>query len=291
MVPDFTSRRHGSATNAPLQSPREIRSVSRSTPEGDADGAEWQARTSPTLVRAVRPLVRAMARLHAVTCDGIDNIPKDGPAILVGNHGMLGYESLLFFERILTECGRLPIGLADRWFFKVPGLRDVLVRLGGAYGNITNGLDALRRGELLVIYPGGARETLKHERDKYRLQWEQSLGFARLAIAAGVPIVPFAAAGVDDAFRVVGHLRGSGQLLMGHPKYDLPVVWGKRGILPRPVPFSFHFGEPIAPPAGARADDDDDVRELHGRAWTRAAELLKEAVARWTATRGHEEDP
>ncbi len=242
------------------------------------------------LVRAVRPLVRAMARLHAVTCEGIENIPKDGPAILVGNHGMLGYESLLFFERILTDCGRLPIGLADRWFFRVPGLRDVLVRLGGAYGSMPNGLAALERGELLVVYPGGARETLKHERDKYRLQWEQSLGFARLAIAAGVPIVPFAAAGVDDAFRVVGHLGGSGQLLMGHSKYDLPLVWGERGILPRPVPFSFHFGEPIAPPAGARADDEVVVRELHGRAWTIATAMLKAAVARWTENQDREED-
>ena len=229
-----------------------------------------------------------MTRLHAVTCDGVEHIPSDGPAILVGNHGMLGYESLLFFERILSERGRLPVGLADRWFFKVPGLRDVLVRLGGAYGNMANGLAALRRGELLVIYPGGARETFKHERDKYRLQWEQSLGFARLAIATGVPIVPFAAAGVDDVFRIIAHLGGSGQLLMGHPKYDLPVVWGERGIMPRPVPFSFHFGEPIAAPAGARADDDEVVRELHGRVWARAAGMLEAAVARWAATRHRE---
>jgi len=230
-----------------------------------------------------------MTRLHSVSCEGIENVPKSGAAMLVGNHGMLGYESLLFFERILTDCGRLPTGLADRWFFRVPGLRDALVRLGGAYGSMPNGLAALRRGELLVVYPGGAHETLKGERDKYQLQWEQSLGFARLAIAAGVPIVPFAAAGVDDVFRVVAHVGGSGQLLMGDSKYDLPVVWGERGILPRPVPFSFHFGEPIAPPAGARADDEVVVRELHGRVRARATAMLKMAVAQWTAARDREE--
>jgi hypothetical protein len=78
---------------------------------------------------------------------------------------------------------------------------------------------------------------------------------------------------------------------MGHPKYDLPLVWGERGILPQRVPFLFHFGEPIAPPAGARSDDDVVVRELHGRVWTRAAEMLKVAVARWTALRDREQAP
>jgi 1-acyl-sn-glycerol-3-phosphate acyltransferase len=246
------------------------------------DHDEWAARPDPAFVRAVRPFVRALSLVHPVTIDGMRNLPT-GPALLVGNHGLLGYESPLFFERVLAACGRLPIGLADRWFFRVPGLRDLVVRLGGTYGSAANGLRALRRGNLVVCYPGGAREVLKHERDKYRLLWQKSVGFVRLALSAQVPIVPFAAAGVDDTFRILTHLRGSGELLMGHGKYDLPLVWGSLGPLPRAVPFWFRFGEPIVPPAGAKATDEDVVRELHDKVWKRTQAMVDGLVGEWAA--------
>lgn len=233
------------------------------------------------LVRMVQPFVRALSRHHFVKVDGHHLIPKTA-ALLVGNHGLLGYESALFFERVLSLCGRLPIGLADRWFFEVPGLRDLIVRLGGAYGSAANGLRALRKGNLVVVYPGGAREVLKRERDKYRLLWEKSVGFVRLAISANVPIVPFAAAGVDDTFRIVTHLRGTGELLMGHGKYDLPLVWGDRGPIPNPVPFWFRFGEPIVLPEGANANDDRVVRDVHEQVWSRTQALVDGLVSEWT---------
>lgn len=241
----------------------------------------WDARPDPVLVRAVRPLVRALSVLHPSKVDGAENLPRRGGALLVGNHGMLGYESPFFFERVLEACGRLPIGLADRWFFRVPGVRDLLVRLGGAYGSASNGLRALRRGELVVCYPGGAREVFKSEADKYRCLWERSVGFVRLAIATGVPIIPFAAAGVDDTYRVVTHLRGSGKILMGHCKYDLPLVWGL-GPLPRPVPFWFRIGAPILPPQHVKSTDREAIVEAHASIWRRTQAMLDELMGAWS---------
>lgn len=222
--------------------------------------------------------------MHPMKVDGVDNVPR-GAALLVGNHGMLGYESPFFFERVLAHCGRMPIGLADRWFFRVPGLRDVLVRLGGAYGSAANGLRALRRGELVVVYPGGAREVFKCEADKYRCLWDRSVGFVRLAIATGVPIIPFAAAGVDDTFRVVAHLRGTGRLLMGHGKYDLPIVWGRAGILPRPVPFWFRFGKPILPPSNVKSTDRDAVVATHAEVWAKTQAMVDDLQSEWSEWR------
>lgn len=245
----------------------------------DRDEDRWDARPHPAFVRALRPLVRSLELLHPVRVEGLAHLPV-GPALLVGNHGMLGYESLLFFERILAHAGRLPLGLADRWFFRVPIVRDMLVRLGGMYGSAANGLRALRRGALVVCYPGGAREVLKQERDKYRLQWQKSLGFVKLAREARVPIIPFAAAGVDDTYRVVGRLEGSGRFLMGHGKYDLPLVWGM-GPLPRPVPFWFRFGKPV------HVNDHDDVHDVHRAVWDRTQGLLDDLVDEWTAANAH----
>jgi 1-acyl-sn-glycerol-3-phosphate acyltransferase len=242
--------------------------------DGRADTRTWQDRIDPKLVRVALPVVRTLARLHPLRLDGAEHLPA-GPALLVGNHGLLGYESPFFFERILAATGRHPIGLADRWFFRVPGVRDLLVRLGGTYGCMENALHALGRGELVVCYPGGAREVLKRERDKYRCLWRGSLGFVRLAQAAGVPIVPFAAAGIDHTYRVVGQLKGTGGALMGHGKYDLPVVWGV-GPLPRPVPFWFRIGRTIEAPLTS------PVHELHAHVWSTTQKMLDELVAEWT---------
>jgi 1-acyl-sn-glycerol-3-phosphate acyltransferase len=249
-------------------------------------GERWGDRVDPRLVAIFRPLVRALRRVHAPRFEGLEHVP-DGPALLVGNHGLLGYETLLFFERLLEATGRLPRGLADRWFFRVPGLRDALVRLGGMYGDAGNARRALERGHLVVCYPGGAREVLKRSHaDRYRLCWERSLGFVKVALAAGAPIVPFAAAGVDDTYRILARIEGSGRYLMGHDKYDLPVLWG-RGPLPAPVPFWFRIGAPILT-ASIAARDEGAVRSLHREVWARAQSMLDALVGEWYAARALE---
>jgi 1-acyl-sn-glycerol-3-phosphate acyltransferase len=246
---------------------------------------DWDAKPDALLLRAVRPVVQALTHFHPSRIEGTEHVPRGGPAILVGNHGLLGYESPFFFEKVLEACGRLPIGLADKWFFRVPGLRDLLVRLGGAYGSAANALKLLRRGELVVCYPGGAREVLKSASDHYRCLWERSVGFVRLSILTGAPIIPFAAAGVDDTFHIVAHWKGSGELLMGDRKYDLPIVWGENGPLPKSVPFWFRFGEPISPDPGASSKSVADVLDLHKRVWARTQRMVDELVYEWEHAR------
>ena len=225
------------------------------------------------LVAALRVVARALSAVHPTTLDGVARLPA-GPALLVGNHGLLGYETLLFFERIYAATGRLPRGLADRWFFRVPLLRDLLRRVGGVRGSPEHALRALAGGHLVVCYPGGAREVLKHDpSSRYRLCWEKSVGFVRVALRAKVPIVPFAGAGIDDTFDIGGRLAGSGEMLMGHAKYDLPLL---RSPWPRAVPFAFRIGEPMT--FEGDADDDVRVREIHRVVWERAQVLLDALV-------------
>jgi 1-acyl-sn-glycerol-3-phosphate acyltransferase len=241
----------------------------------------WKDRLDLRFVRALQPGVRALQWLHPTRVEGLEHLPRGG-ALLVGNHGLLGYETLLFFERLYARTGRMPLGLADQWFFRVPILRDVLVRVGGMYGAPALAHAALHRGELVVCYPGGAREALKHDpRARYRLCWEQSQGFIRVALRAGVPVVPFAGAGVDDTFAILSRLRGSGRWLMGHEKYDLPLLLGL-GPLPAPVPIWFRLGRPIEfahPPAAA--EDPALIAKLHARVCRASQTLLDELVDEW----------
>jgi 1-acyl-sn-glycerol-3-phosphate acyltransferase len=238
----------------------------------------FRDRVDHRLVSVARTLIHGLEAIHPVRFDGLENLPE-GPALLVGNHGLLGYETALFFAHIFDATGRVPRGCADKWFFKVPVLRDVLVRVGGMYGARGNALRALSEGHLVVCYPGGAREVLKHDpAQRYRLRWDKSAGFARVALQAGVPIIPFAAAGVDHTYEIVSRLRGSGQLLMGHDKYDLPVLNGALGPIPSPVPFWFRIGKPIPT---LHAVGEEDIESLHRAAWTTTQQLLDGLVAEW----------
>jgi len=99
---------------------------------------------------------------------------------------------------------------------------------------------------------------------------EERVGFARLAIEFGYPIVPFAAVGVEEMFDIVadettpglGHVYPIISRLVGLP---LPPIAHGIGptLIPRPERLYFWFGEPIDTVRfDGRADDDDAARQL-----------------------------
>ena len=94
-------------------------------------------------------------------------------------------------------------GLGDHNHFAVPVWRDLLTRLGVVRGTRENCGRLFAAGEAVLVFPGGGREVFKHKGEKYALVWKERVGFARLAIQYGVPIVPFASVGVEDMFEIV----------------------------------------------------------------------------------------
>lgn len=196
-------------------------------------------------------LGRAATAWHRATLENIAHLPREGGALLVGNHGVLGFESLAFFHLVHQVTGRFAIGLADRTLFGWQPMRGLLARLGGVPGTRANAQTLLAAGHLVVCYPGGSREVFKDPQARYRLQWERARGFAQLAIEANAPVVPFAAHGVDDAWLNLGVPRWRRRLL---GRYAMPTVVGL-GLLPLPVPFRFRFGHPLEPPACSGAAD------------------------------------
>ena len=79
----------------------------------------------------------------------------------------------------------------------------------------------------------------------------------------------------------VARMRGTGRLLMGHGKYDLPLVWGRLGLLPKPVPFWFEFGEPIIAPANVKSTDKEAVLEVHAKVWARTQAMVDDLQHEW----------
>lgn len=195
---------------------------------------------------------------------GIENVPSSR-VLLVGNHTVMGLLDSPLMCAELWERGIVVRSLGDHAHFKVPVWRDVLTACGVVDGTRAATSELMRRGEVILVYPGGGREVAKRKGEKYQLIWKNRLGFARLAIEHGYPIVPFAAIGAEEALDIV--LDGSSPLLaptrffiknvLGSPE-TMPITKGI-GLtpVPRPERQYYWFGPPISTQDlhGKQADD------------------------------------
>src|SRR5919112_64122 len=127
--------------------------------------------------------------------EGEENLPKHGAAILASNH--LSFSDSIFLPLSVPRritflakadyfTGRGIKGFLTRGFFK--GVGQVPIdRSGGRASEaaLRKGLEILGQGELLGIYPEGTRSP---DGRLYR----GKTGIARMALEAGVPVIPVA---------------------------------------------------------------------------------------------------
>ena len=131
---------------------------------------------------------------------GLDNVPAEGAAILASNH--LSFSDSIFMPVMVPR----PVAfLAKSEYFTGTGIKGRLTaaffrltnqlpmdRSGGAASaqSLNAGMDVLRKGSLLGIYPEGTRSP---DGRLYR----GKVGVARLALQARVPVIPVAMIGTD----------------------------------------------------------------------------------------------
>ncbi|MGG5172985.1 lysophospholipid acyltransferase family protein [Pseudarthrobacter sp. J1738] len=143
------------------------------------------------------PIVRLLFRPWV---KGLDNIPREGSAILASNH--LSFSDSIFMPLMVP---RPVVFLAKSEYFTGKGIKGRLTaaffrltnqlpmdRSGGAASalSLNAGGDVLNRGELLGIYPEGTRSP---DGRLYR----GKVGVAKLALESGVPVIPVAMIGTD----------------------------------------------------------------------------------------------
>ncbi|OII69989.1 1-acyl-sn-glycerol-3-phosphate acyltransferase [Streptomyces sp. CC77] len=144
------------------------------------------------------PLLRLLWRPRV---EGLEHVPETGAAIVAGNH--LSFSDHFLMPAVLPR--RITF-LAKQEYFTGPGLRGRATaaffrsagqipvdRSGRDAGRaaIREGLEVLRRGELLGIYPEGTRS---HDGRLYK----GKVGVAVMALTAGVPVVPCAMVGTFE---------------------------------------------------------------------------------------------
>lgn len=139
----------------------------------------------------IKPVLLAMS--SRTWLDG-DKIPASGGVVIVANH--VTKIDPLTVGHFLHDHGRLPrfltkAGLWDvpvlGWLVRSTGQIPVARMSGEAVGALDAAVEALKAGECIVVYPEG---TVTRDPDLWPMRGKS--GAARMALAAGVPVIPVA---------------------------------------------------------------------------------------------------
>lgn len=230
---------------------------------------------------AVAPVVD-LARIYV---DGLENLPRDGRFLLVGNHTVSGLAEVVLIPYFVhRELGVRVRGLANQQMTETNGVvRDVLEAAGAVPGRPETCAELMRQGEAVLVFPGGGRDMLKFKGEEYTLQWERRSGFARMAVAHGYPIVPVGLVGGDDVYHSVVERGGAwetrsrrvGERLHGLSGVGIPIVrgWGPT-LIPRPQRMYLRFAPPIATSQPPRVDTDTWIATVKDRTRTALEQTL-----------------
>jgi 1-acyl-sn-glycerol-3-phosphate acyltransferase len=215
----------------------------------------------------------------------IDRVPT-GRVLLIANHsGQFAYDgSMLAMAMLLAaEPPRLARGMGEYFLWRVPWMGLLASRIGTMVGTPENCEAMLHDGECVMVFPEGAEGANKPFRKRYQLQ-RFGLGFMRLALATGTPIVPVGIVGAEEQQPGFANLSGVGRRL-GLPSLPITITqpWfgplGSAAALP--VKYRIYFGEPLS----IEGDAHDEDAVIEGR-----VEQVKSAI-RGLLERGLRERP
>ncbi|MGO4599004.1 1-acyl-sn-glycerol-3-phosphate acyltransferase [Terrabacter sp. 2RAF25] len=220
----------------------------------------------------LRPLYKKWFRVEV---RGIENIPDEGGALVVGNHsGTVAMDSLMTQVAVYDEHPKkrhLRMLGADL-VFQMPFIGTMARRSGTTLAANTDAERLLAGGSLVGVWPEGFKGVGKPFSERYKLQRFGRGGFVSAALRAGVPIVPVSIVGAEEIYPILGNMPAVARLL-GLPYAPITPTFpllGPLGMVPLPSKWLIEFGPPIQTTTfGPEAADDpmlvfdltDQVRE------------------------------
>ncbi len=147
-------------------------------------------------IAILEPVLLALTKRRWV---GGENIPASGGCVIAANH--VSYLDPLTFAHFAYAYGRLVRFLAKAAVFDVPVVGRIVrsakqipvYRLTtDASQSLVAAVDAVQEGECVVVYPEG---TITRQPDMWPMRGKT--GAARIALTAGVPVIPVAQWGAN----------------------------------------------------------------------------------------------
>jgi 1-acyl-sn-glycerol-3-phosphate acyltransferase len=214
-----------------------------------SDVDEWgRSERTRALARALyEPLYSKWFR---VEWEGLEKIPSEGGALLVANHaGAIPSDAPVIMHGIEKELERPVYGMADYFFRTVPVVGTLWARAGGVSARPANAYRLLKdQNQLALVFPEGTKGPSKSFTDRYQLRRFGRGGFVEIAMRAGVPVIPIAVIGSEEAMPVVLRLPTLAKAL-GVPYFPITanlLTMGPLGIvMPFPAKFKLRVLDPI----------------------------------------------
>ena len=164
------------------------------------DGNDLDA-WDPDYIRRLLPAWRAlMGAYFRPEVRGLENIPEEGPCLLVGNHsgGTMIADTFVFAGEFYARFGphRRFHQLAHDIAARMPGTG--INRWGTVAASHDNARRAFEKDAAVLVYPGGDWETFRPSWHSDRIEFGGRKGFIKLALENDVPIIPVVAVGGQE---------------------------------------------------------------------------------------------
>ncbi len=183
-------------------------------------------------------LLEIIERYLRVTVRGIENIPSQGPAIVIANHsGFMGFDAMMLGYEIYRKKRRFPNIIAHKLWFLLPEISVHAQKMGMIPATFDNGLSILRKKQLLILFPEGEEGNFKPSRYRYRLRPFRR-GFVRLALRTGAPIIPSVVIGAEESNVTLSQIRWAKELF----GIIIPVPLN---VVPLPAKWHIQYFKPI----------------------------------------------
>ena len=194
----------------------------------------------------------------SVESHGIENVPRRGRVMLVGNHsGGVALDGAMVVASQFLEMNppRLAQGMAEKFLNKVPFASQLTNRCGHLTGLPEHAERLLADERMLMVFPEGARGTAKLFKERYSLV-HFGTGFVRLAMKMKTPIVPFAFLGGGEAIPTISNAVSLGKLL------GVPYIPVTPWLLAVPIPAKLEVY--YSPPMVFEGSGSEEDEVVHG---------------------------
>lgn len=227
-----------------------------------------------TLLYRVFPLFlgEILRKYFRVEVEGLENVPKRGAAIIAPNHsGFSGFDAIVLTHVLSKDAKRIPRVLTHHFWFLTKTTAIPAQKMGFTEASYENGIHALKKNNLMVIFPEGESGNFKPTSKMYQLQ-EFKRGFIRMALSTQAPIIPTLIIGAEETSINLSQLKFT-KFLRG-TVLPLPL-----NVIPLPVKWKIKFLPPIYLPYKESALEDRElVFEIAQEIQEQMQEVLSEEI-------------
>mmetsp|Transcript_28647 Transcript_28647/g.62657 ORF Transcript_28647/g.62657 Transcript_28647/m.62657 type:complete len:343 (+) Transcript_28647:23-1051(+) len=237
---------------------------------GTRIGPLWMGKMACWMMESYSNLVGV--RLASEGGVGLSLIDRETRYLLVWHpHGFIAWTPTFLVGKMAITghpIGREWYGMIAPALFNLPVFSEALMLLNGRGVGKEVVESILGKGKATInIQPGGIKEQMITRHDQEQAVFPANLGFIRMAIKYGMPILPVYIFNENSLFKRVDGFEGLTKFVYKTTGFGMPFITGKfglpmSGLLPRATDVHVRWGEPLQVGPVEQDPSDERVEEV-----------------------------